>query len=336
MHLLIYTLCLLSTWAMVSYLTWDQLQVNYWWSSTYQNSLDSSMRLKAQIEYQHWAAFKRPRKSSRVTVKPRRILDNYWQERTQDDDQLMAEDPVRRLHKHFKPENQRLPVEMKVYHSAPQVWYGVWSRLIHDLYRQCPLYAQMAEDHPDIAHELLDALFIAIAQLDQRLPAKGCRSSYDLAQLDLGSARLNRLWYTLVKGSDATGGDYPSILRYVWFKDWVYAAEKCSVNIHFCEFPVASALLGRGLAEYMFQERERLIEETITQRGLKGDRSQFILTKAALDALFIRYIREHGGSLEALNELISDTSGASRKPSETVVFEYDEKERIQSWTLINP
>lgn len=337
MHLLTYTLLLLSAWGVLSYFSYQQIDQGLWWQALYRSHCQAQIQLQAQVQNEYFKAFKRPRmradSSRRKSGSRTKILGLAHQESVEEDERLDERSKIKPDRGLSKPENVRFPVEKKIFFesSEKEFWQGAWKRLLCGLYGSEDFFLRAKRHDNELESNLLYQLLEAMEQLEREIPLEG-RSSWDLSALDLQDPYLQDIWYKMIKGSDLMSSCYPSILRYVWFKDWMSAPEACELNIHFCEYPVLRALIGDEAASFFWQERQEIILSQIQKYQLEGKAEDYLLKDEFIKELLES--RELNIPYPQLIKMISFNAGSTRRSVETLVLQLNDGSLHQNWSLL--
>lgn len=345
MQVLIFTLSLLVAWSAMSYYSWQDLRLNQWWDRLYQERRFDALQIDAQLQSQHYRYFAHPgKKRKQKKDSPVVATSSVEQE---DDPKISRRDdiPLRLSARRSFPENMRFPVEKAVILQENQHgkrWQEAWQRLLHNLYGSYAFYQVAQDQDKDIALQLLKQIITAIEKKSQTLEQKtSARSSLDLQSLQLEDPQCNLLWQQMLSSKQLPGDSMrlPSLLRFVWFKDWITAPEVSAVNIHYCEYPVLEAILGKKAALEIWKQRLGLLAHALqNDSSFQVDRIEcYYMQDHVLQNLLRSSEQDLPFPYSDLRKYISfKTSVDGRENVETVVLASRYGGKAQDFEIINP
>lgn len=348
MQILFFTLSLLVAWSAMSYYSWQELRLSQWWDRLYHERRFDSLQMNAQLQSQHYRYFNHPRSPS---VAKSTSAASHKAVQSEADPQITRRDdiPLRLCAKRSFPETMRFPVEKSVIlqeNPEGKRWQEAWGRLLENLYGAFPFYQASIQADPNTPLKLLKTVLEKIEKKNAAISSDASantlpRSSFDLAALELEDPVLNHLWTQMLSQKHDSSHTFPvpSIFRFIWFKDWIAAPEISAVNIHYCEYPVLEAVLGKKVAIEIWKQRLGLLEHALANdASFQADRIDCYYMQ---DHVLQNLIRLNEADLPfpyaELRKYISFKTTLDRREAvETVVLTSRYAGKAQSFELIAP
>lgn len=345
MQVLFFTLTLLAAWSAMSYYSWQDLRLNQWWDRLYQERRFDNAQIDAQLQSQHYRYFIHPKSAKKKTSSSTSTPSSMQEQ--EDDPKISRRDdiPLRLSAVRSFPETMRFPVEKALIlqeSTEGKRWQEAWKRLLHNLYGSYSFYQKAESADPDFPLSLLQQITAAIDLKNAASSEKDrVRSSLDLQTLQLDSPLCNQVWQEMLSQKQLPSDPIaiPSILRFVWFKDYLAAPEVSAVNIHYCEYPVLEAILGKKAALEIWKQRLGLLEHALANdASFQVDLiDHYYMQDHILQNLLRSCEEDLPFPYSDLRKYISfKTSIGGRENVETVVLSSRYGGKAQEFEIINP